>query len=229
MDTQPSPARPAPKRRRPAGRAGALCLALLMASCAGSGRRPDVTDAGPARPLPPLAAGADPLTRAVRDLASPDFEVRTRAARTLVAAGDRSLPALGRAGELPVPVAGGLEVSATRSVVEAVLAEGPVERAEEHLGSPWSNVRRAAAEELGRRGHWDAIPRLIERLDDPDADVRAASAESLRRLTNQFLGYRATASLGRRRDAADRWRAWWSREGRLARTNEPSARRPRGS
>jgi HEAT repeat protein len=76
-------------------------------------------------------------------------------------------------------------------------------------------VRRAAAEELGRRETWAAIPGLIERLDDSDVDVRAASAVSLRRLTNNFLGYQADASLGSRRGAADRWRAWWAEEGRV--------------
>ena len=194
----------------------AWILLLLLAGCASEPPPGDITAIQPlpARALPPV--GDDPWDRPVRDLTSADFEIRTRAARTLVAAGAEALPALGRAGALEVPVAGGLRVSATRSVVAAILADADVEQVERHLGSPWSSVRLAAAEEIGRRDRWTAIPRLIERLDDADAGVRAASAVSLRRLTNQFLGYRAEASVGSRRTAANRWRTWWSREGRAA-------------
>jgi len=157
--------------------------------------------------------GDDEEGRAVRALVDADFEVRARAARTLVTAGEAALPALGRAGDLVVPVAGGMQVSATRSVVDAILARAEAPAVERHLGSPWPIVRRAAAEELGRRDARSAIPHLIERLDDNDVDVRAASAVSLRRLTNNFLGYQADDSVGGRREAADRWRAWWAQEG----------------
>ncbi len=162
-------------------------------------------------------AGSDPYMQQVRQLAHPDFEVRTRAAGELVAAGDAALPALGRAGDLEVPVAGGLKVSATRSVVQSIVEQAGDERLDEHLGSPWANVRRAAAAEIGGRDQWASIPRLIERLDDRDAEVRAASAASLRRLTNQWFGYRAMAAVGTRRSAADRWRRWWTLEGRAQR------------
>ncbi len=153
----------------------------------------------------------------VRRLASGDFEVRTRSARALVAAGSEALPSLGRAGDLWVPVAGGQRVSATQSVVRAILAEAPPAAVEQKLGSPWTNVRRAAAEEVGVRDQWSAIPQLIAHLDDEAPDVRAASAASLRRLTNQWFGYRSTASIGQRRSAANRWRQWWSLKGSAVR------------
>lgn len=191
----------------------AICVALLLTACASKERPlPDLSRPKAAR-MPTPSVGADVHSQAVRGLVDPDFETRTRAARELVAAGDAAVPALGRAGDLSVPVAGGMEVSATRSVVQSILERSDPAAIERHLGSPWPNVRRSAAEELGRRDLWTAIPRLIERLDDPDADVRAASAVSLRRLTNNFLGYQAQASLGKRREAADRWRTWWSQEG----------------
>jgi hypothetical protein len=193
----------------------ALVGAILLAGCSSErDAHDDITAVPrlPARALPPV--GDDPWDRSVRDLASPDFEVRAHAARALVQAGEDALPSLGRAGTLEVPVAGGMHVSATRSVVAAILAGVPAPRLDQHLGSPWPTVRTAAAEEIGRRDHWAAIPRLIERLDDPDRDVRAASAVSLRRLTNKFLGYRAEDSTGSRRSAANRWRTWWSEEGR---------------
>ena len=155
------------------------------------------------------ARGTDPYMDQVRALANPDFETRTRAARALVEAGPAALPALGRAGDLPVPVPGGMTVSATEGVVKAIVADADEQRLDEHLGSPWANVRRAAATEVGTRDRWASIPRLIERLDDRDREVRAASAASLRRLTNQWFGYHASASVGSRRSAADRWRQWW--------------------
>ncbi len=213
--TSRRPARPSPGRRTGVRTVGpALLLLALLAGCA-------TKEAAPLDLAPPKAAdmprpnvGDDVHATSIRGLTDPNFDTRTRAARDLVAAGDAAVPALGRAGDLLVPVAGGMHVSATRSVLQSILDSSPDDGLERHLGSPWPNVRRTAAESLGRRDRWSAIPRLIERLEDPDADVRAASAASLRRLTNTFLGYRAQASLGGRRDGADRWRTWWSQEGR---------------
>jgi len=162
----------------------------------------------------PVSPGEDSYARAVRMLTSPDFETRSRAARILVAAGDAALPALGRAGDLPVRVDGGLSVSATRAVVRTLVGESGDPDLLEHLGSPWANVRREAAVELGHRDRWGAVPRLIDHLEDGDGEVRAASAEALRRVTNHFFGYRAEATVAHRRRSADRWRAWWSVQGR---------------
>lgn len=203
----------------------AVC-ALLLVGCAGRSASERGITKQPSMAgvrLPPV--GDDPYMRDVRALADPDFAVRTRASRALVAAGSDALPALGRAGDLPVPVAGGLEVSATRHVVAAIVADAEDRRLDEHLGSPWPTVRRAAAVEVGRRDRWDGIPRLIERLDDPDREVRAASAVSLRRLTNQWFGFRASAAVGHRRSAADRWRHWWDVQGgtRPAEERSPAA------
>ena len=198
----------------------ALCVALCLTACASEKPRlPDLRSPTAAdMPVPRVAN--DVHGRAVRNLASHDFEVRTRAARDLVTAGDSAVPALGRAGDLSVPVAGGMRVSATQSVLRSILADSDEAALERHLGSPWPHVRRVAAEELGRRERWSSIPRLIERLDDADLEVRAASAISLRRVTNQFLDYGPDDSLGDRREAADRWRTWWSDDGR-ARAQQP--------
>jgi hypothetical protein len=105
-------------------------------------------------------------------------------------------------------------VSDTQPVLAAVLAQVPTPAVAQSLSSPWPTVRRAAAAELGARDSWGVVPRLIERLDDPDAGVRAASAAALRRLTNNFFGFRARAHVTARREARDRWRTWWSLEGR---------------
>lgn len=156
---------------------------------------------------------AAPGTHPVRQLASESFQTRALAAQALIAEGDRALPALGRAGDMPVRVNGGLQVSATRSVVRAILGQSADEVLIEHLGSPWPNIRREAAAELGQRDRWSAVPRLIDHLEDTDVEVRSASASALRRVTNNFFGYRALASARRRRLSADRWRSWWSQEG----------------
>jgi len=156
----------------------------------------------------------------VQRLASENFTTRAHAAQVLIAAGDDALPALGRAGDMPVRVNGGVQVSATGSVVRAILGRSSDDVLIEHLGSPWPNIRRDAAAELGLRDRWSAVPRLIDHLEDADEEVRAASASALRRVTNNFFGYRALASAKRRHATADRWRTWWSQEGRM-RAGEP--------
>lgn len=196
--------------KRHAALLGLALAAILATGCANTSLREDAITAQPSLATVRLpAAGSDPHMQHVRALADGDFEVRTRAARALVEAGPAALPALGRAGDLAVPVPGGLRVSATDSVVRAIVAQADGPGLDEHLGSPWPNVRRAAAAEVGERDRWDSIPRLIARLDDRDREVRATAAASLRRLTNQWFGYRASASVGSRRNAADRWRRWW--------------------
>lgn len=189
-------------------------LLAWLPGCASSVRRamPVSAAAAPARPV--VAAADTSYDAVVRRLAATDFETRARANRTLVAAGDDALPALGRAGDLPVSVPGGMRVSATRPVVAAIMADVPRASVDRALRAQWPSVRRAAAVELGRRDRWSAIPDLIAGLDDSDGDVRAAAAAALRRLTNNFFGFRAEARAPVRSAAADRWRTWWSQEGR---------------
>ncbi len=172
--------------------------------------------AAPSAPLTPASAGdVDPQAAAqVTLLASPDFVVRVQASETLVRMGPRALPALGAAGEQPVNVHGAIAVSTTEPVVEAILDDAADATLEAQVRVRWPNIRRAAAEELGRRGRWASIPALIERLDDADHGVRAASASSLRRLTNNFFGYRARGQLARRKAVQARWRSWWTQQGR---------------
>ena len=199
-----------------------LCSAclLLCSACAGTrltseaGGPPPGASTSSAPRVQRAVPVSDPYEATVAQLRSPEFETRARAARTLVAAGEAALPALGRAGDMPVRVDGGLQISATTAVVRALIAEAGDEALLDQLGSPWANVRREAAGELGRRDRWSAVPRLIDHLEDADPEVRAASASALRRVTNNFFGYRALASVGQRRRSADRWRSWWSQEGR---------------
>lgn len=211
-----------------------VCVGVLVVGgCARSPRAaPPRTDTGAAAVLPaavattthaPTRLRADSFDATVAKLRSDDFETRTRAARALVDAGQEALPALGRAGAAPVPVGAGIRVSSTRAVIETILARAPEPALESAVASEWAVVRCGAAAELGRRERWDAVPLLIVRLDDPDPDVRAAAGSALRRLTNNFFGFRAQARVDHRRRAAGRWRAWWSQEGR-AEAQERAAR-----
>lgn len=184
-------------------------LSLMMAGCASP--RPG---AAPVPDVVSVAAGVpDPLQRDVVLLSSTDFAVRSHAAERLVAAGEAALPALGAAGSGMVRVHDAEEVSTTRPVLRSILGDVTQERLYAHLGSTWPVVRCQAAEEIGRRGRWSAVPRLIERVHDEDVDVRAACASSLRRLTNRFFGFDAKARVSARRCAAGRWHEWWAVEG----------------
>ena len=153
-------------------------------------------------------------------LRSSDFVERSRASERLVAAGEHAVSALGAAGEGTVRVLGTQQVGTTAPVLRSILGDLDEERVVLHLDSPWSVVRRETASELGRRGRWSAVPYLIPHMDDDDPQVRAASASSLRRLTNRFFGFDADASLHARRRATERWREWWSIEGRVRATRD---------
>jgi hypothetical protein len=58
-----------------------------------------------------------------------------------------------------------------------------------------------------------AVPRLIARLDSDSAETRARAAKLLSAMTANDFGYRAGASLNDRREASQRWLAWWQETG----------------
>ena len=202
------------------------CAALALPSCsAGGASRGDRASAGAGGTAASVGASASSTrprraARAAaggRALASEDFEIRSRAAEDLVALGEGALPALAAAGDLRVAAHGRVPVSVTRPVIEEIFAQAPdagLSRA--HLSSDGAAVRRAAAEDLGKRRDWGAVPALIDRLEDADAGVRSASAVALRRITNRFLGSEGGSAPCDGACMAGRWREWWNREGRLA-------------
>jgi HEAT repeat protein len=198
---------PLPSRR---ARLVALAAVLVLGCRARQG------PSAPRDDVPPgPAAPEGPHREAVRRLLDGDFAERARASEALVAAGEDALEALVEAGDAPVAVHGGrATASATRPVVEAILGAATSERLEEvHLESPGTSVRRVAAEELGRRGAWSAVPALVSRLGDDDAGVRLAAAAALRRVTGR-ADVVAPASAAEAPAVVARWRAWWEREGR---------------
>jgi hypothetical protein len=163
--------------------------------------------------LPRVAEAATPDAPDVALLKSCDFVARSHAAERLVAGGAASLPALGRAGDLAAPGPGTSAESTTRPVIDAIVARLSAAEVESLLGSPYPVLRRGAADELGRRGDWAAVPRLIERLEDREPQVRDAAHAALRRLTNEFLDAGDPRTLAST-SLAERWRTWWRQEGR---------------
>ncbi len=160
-------------------------------------------------------SAAPPIDASVRALASPDFAERSRAVDELLARGEAALPALGAAGDAPVAAHGQVPVSTTRAVIAEILSTADVGRLRTvHLVSAAPAVRRGAADELGRREVFEAVPDLLARVEDDDVAVRTASVASLRRLTNRMYDLEATDLPAVRTAAVGRWRAWWSREGR---------------
>lgn len=155
---------------------------------------------------------ASPWSGYVARLTHPDFAVRSEAAGRLTEGGELALDALGAAHPQPVAVAGGMEVSSTSPVLEAIMARADVPALARHLDHRAPGVRQTAAEALGHRQDLEATPHLIARLGDTDLRVRAAAAASLRRLTNRFFGFSAGADPRARNLAAARWSSWWREE-----------------
>ena len=79
------------------------------------------------------------------------------------------------------------------TVAQALQSESPSDRIE-------GAVAAAKAKDE------QAVPLLVELLDDPSADVRFAAAEALRRITGETLGYNYYADPAQRSEAIERWR-----------------------
>lgn len=231
----PDGGRPLPSRRYPTSgppmvpHVRNLWLPLLAAALTGCA----VRSPGPAHTTafaPPLAGSAYPVTSpascgpapgapsidaAVLALASNDFGERSRAADALLARGEAALPALGAAGDAPIAAHGVVPVSTTRAVIAEILSTSDLSRLRSvHLASAAPAVRRGAAEELGRRSAFEAVPELLARAEDDDLSVRTAAVASLRRLTNRMYDLDATDPPATRAASVGRWRVWWDREGR---------------
>lgn len=74
------------------------------------------------------------------------------------------------------------------------------------LESRFGPERAAAIVQLGQARDPDAVPALVELLEDDDRGIRMYAILALERLTGQTLGYRYQSSEGERSAAAQRWR-----------------------
>ena len=71
-------------------------------------------------------------------------------------------------------------------------------------------VRERAMSVLGDFGHVDAVPALLDALEDPLPTIRRTAADTLVRLTGFDPGYDPRGTKGERDKAITRWRDWIS-------------------
>ena len=70
-------------------------------------------------------------------------------------------------------------------------------------------ARLGAATALGEIRSVDAVPDLIEALNDKDDLVRTAASESLHRITEQDFNFVSGLTKNERLRIQKKWRAWW--------------------
>ena len=149
-----------------------------------------------------------------------DFSVYPLAARRLRTRGEIVIPYLGYAAEndvvaRPASKDGEVDDPPTTEAMRIPIALKPIlmEIPAEHVGlcfvSPYVTVRVGGAAAAGERHLTKLAPHLVTLLDDPRLEVRHASITALRRISNEFFGYRPDVSASRRRAATAKWRALW--------------------
>ncbi len=73
-------------------------------------------------------------------------------------------------------------------------------------------AQESAARLLGLIRCQQAVPQLIDALENSHTQVRSAAATALARITRQLFGPGDTATPEERKQAVARWREWWSRQ-----------------
>ena len=91
---------------------------------------------------------------------------------------------------------------------EAVARHWEAVRGVMTTGNP--TARQTAARLLGQLRVEDAVPALIDRIEDPDAGVRSAATTALTRITRQLFGPAEGASPEQVATAVANWRRWWA-------------------
>ena len=81
------------------------------------------------------------------------------------------------------------------------------------LRDPDVFVRMAGARALEKRGAMDAVPALIDALEDPEAAVREAAFVALNSLTGRDFRFDPLAGDSDRAKRVKAWRDWWEKEG----------------
>ncbi len=86
---------------------------------------------------------------------------------------------------------------------------GPRERQlSQRLTDDNPDVRRQAVVEAGQTLDEQAVPRLVDCLEDPEIDVRFFAILALERITGETMGYKYYDNPCSRRQAVTRWRQW---------------------
>lgn len=166
------------------------------------------------------AAGKALLADALTRLENPDeFAAYAHALREIVEMGPRVVPWLGwyadhrpARNETPDTPERARARETSALLIETVL--GGLESASllGYLASEHASVAVAATVVLGERADREALPALVELLADDREPVRRAAIASLRRITNEFHGYRPDAPAGQRARAIERWRQFLEQE-----------------
>lgn len=95
-------------------------------------------------------------------------------------------------------------------------------------------VRRSAAIALGNLSSESSVESLVDTLSgrveplinalsDEDVSVRQQVIISLRRITHQFLGFRASGSEKEQGEAIAKWRSWWDDHQRMIAEEQPES------
>lgn len=90
----------------------------------------------------------------------------------------------------------------------------PAQRADFSSNDPQERtlaVAKAARDEDRR-----SVPQLIQVLQSTDPAERMLAIETLERITGQTLGFEYWAPAPARREAIERWQAWWRQESSLS-------------
>jgi hypothetical protein len=96
-------------------------------------------------------------------------------------------------------------------------ASDPAKRAEQMArlkrlaGSEYAEVRKLVVDALAASGSMDAVPLLIDAIEDEDLRVVIAARDGLRRLSRKFSGFGPPDSATREEQAvaAQKWRQWY--------------------
>ena len=76
-------------------------------------------------------------------------------------------------------------------------------------------AREAAARLLGLLRTQQAVPTLIDALEDANVPVRSSAATALTRITRQLFGPNENATADEVKRSVARWREWWGRQARV--------------
>ena len=77
-------------------------------------------------------------------------------------------------------------------------------------------VRIEAMRQAVRQNDDQALPYLVDRLNDSETDVRFFAIVALEKMTGRRMGYEHYAPATQRAEAVERWRAWLRRRGQPA-------------
>jgi len=69
-------------------------------------------------------------------------------------------------------------------------------------------VRRQAVIEAGQSRDAQAVPLLVDCLEDSEGDIRFFAILALEKITGTTMGYKYYADFAERRQAVNRWREW---------------------